>query len=128
VEVDGIVMNKLSINFFFVTADRYTTRAPRSISQVKMGKSKDQKSVFLFVLDLQKIFYVSCHAQKFHVTPNTYSVDSRPQNVRSIFQTKVITNTNQPEGRGNLLPYTPHATRTCTFPIPASRDTACYRT
>ena len=91
VEIDGIDMKKLFVNFFFVTADRYTTLALRSSTR---SKWENRKIVFF---DLQKIFYVSCHAQKFHVTPKKYCVDSRSQNVRSVFQKKVIT--NQPGGQ-----------------------------
>ena len=41
-ELDGIDMKKKSVNFVFVTADRYATLALRSSSQVKMGKSQNR--------------------------------------------------------------------------------------
>ena len=85
VEIDGIDMKKLFVNFFFVTADRYTTLALRSSTR---SKWENRKIVFF---DLQKIFYVSWHAQKFVITNKNYCVDCRYQNVRSVFQKKVIT-------------------------------------
>ena len=56
------------------------------------ARSKWENRKIVFCLDLQKIFYVPCSAPKFDILPPKYGADCWSQNIRSVFQTKVITN------------------------------------